>query len=177
MGRQVARKRPAHARDRAAAPEARFIHIIRDGRDVAASLRELWFRPGDTYEACIALWAGRIRAAREQAPDVRYREVRYEALVRDARAVLMQVCAFIEAPYDDAMLRYHERARARHDEIGDWQFQGRHIPRADLIGVHDNTRRPPSEDRIGRWRAVMSAADAAACEGVAGEVLADLGYR
>src|SRR5262249_25559921 len=28
-------------------PEARFIHVIRDGRDVALSLRGLWFSPGD----------------------------------------------------------------------------------------------------------------------------------
>lgn len=40
--------------DRIAAllPEARFIHIIRDGRDVMVSVRGLWFRPGDTVEAC-----------------------------------------------------------------------------------------------------------------------------
>ena len=30
-----------------ALPEARFIHIIRDGRDVALSYRGLWFGPGD----------------------------------------------------------------------------------------------------------------------------------
>src|SRR5437763_3955584 len=28
-------------------PEARFIHLSRDGRDVAASVRPLWFSPGD----------------------------------------------------------------------------------------------------------------------------------
>src|SRR5436190_6019686 len=28
-------------------PEARFIHMIRDGRDVALSIRGLWFAPGD----------------------------------------------------------------------------------------------------------------------------------
>ena len=33
-------------------PEAHILHIIRDGRDVMLSVRGLWFRPGDTIEAC-----------------------------------------------------------------------------------------------------------------------------
>ena len=44
-------KTPMHATDidvlSRVLPEARFIHIIRDGRDVAASLRGLPFAPGD----------------------------------------------------------------------------------------------------------------------------------
>ena len=158
-------------------PEARFIHIIRDGRDVAASLRQWWFRPADSYEACIELWAARVRAAREQGPHVAYREVRYETLVREPRAVLEELCSFIEIPYDAAMLRYHERAQARHDEVRDWEFQGRHIPRADLVGPHAGTHRPLTQEPIGRWRAVMTPADLADCERVAGELLAELGYR
>ncbi len=158
-------------------PEARFLHIIRDGRDVAASLREMWWRPGDSYQECIALWAGRIRVAREQAAStLPYREIRYESLVHDPRGVLAEVCAFIEFPYDDAMLTYHHRAHERHDEIADWNFQGRLIPRHELIGVHSATQTAPTEERIGRWRSEMSAADLAECERVAGDVLAELGY-
>ncbi|HEY0394297.1 MAG TPA: sulfotransferase [Candidatus Elarobacter sp.] len=160
-------------------PEARFVHIVRDGRDVAASLRGRWWRPdGDTYPACIELWAGRIRAAREQAAGgIPYLEVRYEALVREPRATLARVCDFAEIPYDDAMLGYAERARSRHDEVSDWHFEGRFIPRAQLVAVHANTQRPLTQETIGRWRGEMSAADAAACERVAGDVLRELGYR
>lgn len=157
-------------------PEARFVHIIRDGRDVALSLREMWWRPGDSYEECIALWAARIRTAREQAAGLAYLEVRYEVLVREPRETLARICAFIATGYDEAMLRYFERAQARHDEISDWTIGGRHIPRADLVAVHANTQRPLSEEPIGRWRTAMSTADAAACERVAGDMLATLGY-
>ena len=38
----------------AALPEARFIHVIRDGRDVAASVRDLPFAPGDGSIEAIA---------------------------------------------------------------------------------------------------------------------------
>src|SRR5512145_1853257 len=41
-------------------PEAHFIHLIRDGRDVMVSARNLWFRPGDTIEAHAMDWAGRL---------------------------------------------------------------------------------------------------------------------
>ena len=52
--------------DRIAAllPEARFVHIIRDGRDVVASVRGLWFRPGETVEACARDWAARLAHTR-----------------------------------------------------------------------------------------------------------------
>jgi hypothetical protein len=158
-------------------PEARFVHIIRDGRDVAASLRPLWFRPGDTYEECIALWMQRVRAAREQAAfGLPYLEVRYEALVREPRVTLRRICDFIDLAYDDAMLAYPERAQARLGEVSDWNFFGRFVPRETLLEVHGNTHRAPNEDAIGRWRTVMSPADAAACERVAGDLLAELGY-
>jgi hypothetical protein len=159
-------------------PEARFVHIIRDGRDVAASLRDMWFRPGDTYEQCILLWAGRIRAAQEQADSaLPYLEVRYESLVRAPRAALARICEFIEVSFDEAMLAYHGNARARHEEVADWTFQGRFIPREQIVAVHGNTHRPPTPDRIGNWRRVMSPADVLACQHAAGDLLAELGYR
>jgi Sulfotransferase family len=159
-------------------PEARFVHIIRDGRDVAASLREMWWRPGDSYEACIELWAGRIRAARAQAATgIPYLEVRYESLVRAPRETLAQVCAFAELRYDEAMLDYARRAPARLAELAEWTIGDRRIPSADRVLPHAKTRLPLDEDAIGRWRAEMSAADVAACERAAGDLLAELGYR
>lgn len=159
-------------------PEARFVHIIRDGRDVAASLRGKWWRPGDdTHAACIALWAERIRATRAQAAAVPYLEVRYESLVREPRATLAQLCAFLELPYHEAMLGYARRALERHDEVSDWYFEGRFVPRTQVVASFANTGQPLTDEPIGRWRTAMSAADAAACEEVAGDLLSELEYR
>src|SRR5688572_21194201 len=59
-------------------PEARFIHMIRDGRDVMVSVRGLWFRPGETVEACAMDWARRIVRTRELGARVPwYLEIRY----------------------------------------------------------------------------------------------------
>jgi LPS sulfotransferase NodH len=158
-------------------PEARFVHIIRDGRDVAASLRQLWFRPGETYQDCIELWADRIRAARAQAATgLPYLEVRYESLVAEPLAVLARICDFIEFAYDDAMLSYNERSRARLEEIRDWKLAGRLVTRAELIGIHWHTHDAPSPDRIGQWKTVMSSEDVRACDRAAAGLLEELGY-
>lgn len=159
-------------------PEARFIHIIRDGRDVAASLREMWFRPGDSFESCIAYWAKFVRAARREAADgIPYLEVRYEALVQDPQAELRRICAFLEIPYDPSMLTYHQTAPRRLSEMGSWNFFGRFIPREVLLGIHTKTHQPPATDRIGRWKAEMSALDAANCARAAEGLLDELDYR
>ncbi len=87
-------------------PEARFIHIIRDGRDVALSLIRERFGPGNVYTAA-GLWretieAGR-RGARILAPD-QYLEVRYEALTGNPGETLRSICAFVgESIHEDVL--------------------------------------------------------------------------
>src|SRR5438034_456487 len=76
--------------------EARFIHLIRDGRDVALSVRSVPFGPNSIREAA-EWWASSIRSAREQANELRfYREVRYEDLVLDTEGALREICRFID---------------------------------------------------------------------------------
>jgi LPS sulfotransferase NodH len=158
-------------------PEARFVHIVRDGRDVAASLRGRWWAPGETYEDCIRFWAERVRAARAQAAGgIPYLEVRYETLVREPEHVLRNVCAFIGFAYDGAMLGYAATAARRLDELTEWTFGARPVTREMLLADHVMARRAPTTERIGMWRSAMSPADAAACERVAGDLLRDLGY-
>jgi len=42
-------------------PEAHFVHIVRDGRDVAVSLRDTWFAPGDDARDLARYWADPLR--------------------------------------------------------------------------------------------------------------------
>jgi hypothetical protein len=95
-------------------PEAHIVHIIRDGRDVMLSVRGLWFRPGDTVEACAEDWARRVARTREIGQRLpRYLEVRYESLVTSPETTLKTICRFIDLAFEPAMLRYHERAGSR----------------------------------------------------------------
>jgi hypothetical protein len=160
-------------------PEARFIHVIRDGRDVAVSIRPLWFSPG-TDIATIALdWRHRVNTARRHAATIsHYLEVRYENLVRSPRQELRRICEFVELPYDPVMERYYERVPARLDE-----HEARRLPDGTMLtkerrlAQQQRTRLPPQRDLIGRWRRELTGPEQAEFVGVAGDLLSELGYE
>lgn len=82
-------------------PEARFIHVLRDGRDVVASMLRAsrgWGRdwaPASAREA-IALWRAHVEAGRRIARLTdRYAETRYEELASaEGPAILERLFAF-----------------------------------------------------------------------------------
>ncbi len=162
-----------------ALPEARFVHVIRDGRDVALSVLDRTVR--DLTVADIGRrWQKKITKAREDSPRLKhYTEVRYEDLILDTEPVLRRVCEFIELPWDDAMLEYHERAGERLKEMartlpGDGRAKELSVERR--MATHAMTTKPPSADRVARWRTQMTGEQRAEFEAVAGELLAELGY-
>jgi hypothetical protein len=135
-------------------PEARFVHIIRDGRDVSLSHMRMNWGP-ETYAESAKLWRNRIRKARKMAPSIdHYTEVRFEDLVADTEGVLRRVCEFIELDFDPVMLSYHERAEGRLAE------KARELPRKNRpnqtaearLDSHKLAKEPPRADRVGMWR-------------------------
>ncbi len=97
-------------------PDARFIHILRDGRDVVASLYEvthrhpeIWGGPRD-IETCISRWQQDVRLSLRYRGKAGHFFVRYEALVDDPRPVLEAICAFLQLPFDEAMLSEYTSA-------------------------------------------------------------------
>jgi hypothetical protein len=86
-------------------PRARFVVLVRDGRDVALSLKRMPFGPNNVWAAA-QWWARGIRAgdrAQREHPDA-VLTVRYEDLTRNPRAVVERICAFLGLAYDDDML-------------------------------------------------------------------------
>lgn len=160
-------------------PEARFVHIIRDGRDVALSQRGLWFAPGERIEELAHQWHTWITTARRLGRRRRhYMEVRYEELVEDAPCVLRRVCDFAELPYDPQMERYYESAGERLDEVKTmYRSDGTPlITKAERIYNQRFTTQPPEVARIARWRNEMDAETRAGFARVAGDLLKELGY-
>ena len=160
-------------------PEARFVHVIRDGRDVALSSRDLWFGPGADLEAQASNWLWRIREARQQGQGcTHYLEVRYEDLVVDTRVVLERVCRFLELPYDPIMEAYHHTAAARLNELGDRRYPNGSImvPAERRRSFFAWTLRPPDVSRIERWRTEMPTDEKRCFEVIARDMLLDLGY-
>lgn len=137
-------------------PEARFIHIIRDGRDVALSWHKTWFAPSKDVPTLVRKWAETILAARESAASLHYREVFYADLLRDPAAVLRDICEFVDLRYEPSMLRYYARSPRRLEE-----HQARYRADGSLVVSHDtrieqqqNTMKPILP-RDGVWRREM----------------------
>lgn len=157
-------------------PEAHFIHIIRDGRDVALSLRDLWWGPGNNLEAQAAFWQNRIRDGQQQAQFCRnYLEIRYENLLLNTHQELQKICSFLHLPYDSQMERYYERAPERLQELVEHTDE-KGQKRTAYQSIHRLTQKPPDPSRIGHWKKVMTPEEQARYEKVAGNFLKNLGY-
>lgn len=160
-------------------PEARFIHLIRDGRDVALSLRPLWFAPGKDIRTIAHHWKNRIQQAKALSRNCRhYLEIHYEDLVRQPEIELGKICTFIELVYQPRMLNYFNGARKRLDEI-----KTRYRPDGSLLISKEErlfnqrfTLSPPDRSRIFRWKHEMTREEQREFETEAGELLKTLGY-
>lgn len=145
-------------------PEARFVHLIRDGRNVALSYADVPFGPKTVAKAA-ALWGRRVSAGmdsgRKLGPD-RYLEVRYEDLVTDPEAVARALCEFLGIGYDPSVLEYSEKARHAV------------LPKAARHNPHV-TERPIAATRS--WKQDMPAPLAEVFEVIAGPVLERAGYE
>jgi Sulfotransferase family len=162
-----------------ALPEAHFIHVIRDGRDVALSVLDRTVRDIDAAHVA-GRWKKKVSKAREVAPRLdHYLEIRYEDLILDTEPTLRRVCEFIELEFDPEMLAYHEHSGDRLKEMArELPATGRakHLSVARRMATHAMTTKPPTADRVSRWRRQMSEEDRIAFEEVAGDLLAELDY-
>ncbi|MGH8274262.1 MAG: sulfotransferase family protein [Gammaproteobacteria bacterium] len=148
-------------------PEARVIHIIRDGRDVALSLAAMnWIRPlawrkEHGLEAAAVYWdwiVGRGRAYGKQiAPD--YVEVSFEELITDPRATLDSLSSFVGIDLD-----YDSIRRADIGSLSKPNTSFRNDPGAQF--------RP-----VGRWRKKLSPARLRHIERLIGNRLQSTGYE
>lgn len=161
-------------------PEAYFIHVIRDGRDVALSVKDLWFG-ADSVEEAARRWRGAIERARRHSSKLpHYLEIRYEDLVSDTESTLRKISDFVDLPWNLGMLDYHKTAggRLRELERDKAAPDSKTVIRAeDRSAIHSLTGKPPQRDRMGRWRQEMTATDRKRFEEVAGETLRELGYE
>lgn len=137
-------------------PSARFVHIIRDGRDAAQSFHRRWlFDPVHT----IWRWKKTIAVGRQQGRSLaagRYMELQYESLTADPERHMRQVCSFVGLPFDPAVLGSSMKHMGTDAKA---QSAGRIVQNSQ------------------RWREYFRAPQVARLEGIAGAMLQDLGYE
>ena len=102
-------------------PAAKFVHIIRDPRDVCVSMLD--WKNGESTVGQFGTWADdpvvstalywrlSVCRGRQDGASIgpaRYFELRYEELVSRPEDVLTGVCRFLGVPYDAQMVRFYE---------------------------------------------------------------------
>ncbi|MGJ7505462.1 MULTISPECIES: sulfotransferase family protein [unclassified Variovorax] len=145
-------------------PQAHFIHIIRDGRDLAAShiktVPDWGYR---TVEQAARGWLEVLTRPRQAAPDGRYLEVRYEDLVSQPRQTIGQMLDYLGLPWDEAVLHHAEQKHALFDKP--WGH-----PAAKAAN------KPLYTGRNGRYLHDLTSGEIKAFEQIAGKELERLGY-
>ena len=131
-------------------PDARYIHLLRDPRDVARSVVQKGWA-GSLYQAA-EFWLEAERSwdvlAQHLGPGGAI-EVRYEELVAAPDQELARICAFIGVDYSEAMLDYPRDAR---------QYP------------------PPDPSLALRWRTALTPHEVAIVELRTGSLMAERGY-
>jgi Sulfotransferase family len=143
-------------------PESRFIHLVRDGRAVAASLFELDWGPNNAFDAA-EFWMARCGlglAAESQFGRDRVLRVRYEDLVSDTEPTLRRVASFAELEYESGM---SEASGLRPGRYSEQQHR--------LVGT------PPNPSRVDRWRETLTPRQVEVFEAEVGDLLGSLGYQ
>jgi hypothetical protein len=145
-------------------PDAQIIHIIRDGRDCVASMKEQpWHRGGVNH--AISQWRRGMEAGWRASKKLRadqYFEVYYEQLVADPENQLRKLCDFIGEEYVPEMAEPSRAAAVAVPQRKKW---------------HALTHGDVTTARIGSWQQRLTEGEIALCESVMRRQLVGRGYE
>lgn len=151
-------------------PDARFIHIHRDPRDVVPSWIAAPFGPTNPFVAAAA-WDRLVMAGRAGGRIVRpgaYLEIGYETLVRDVEATMRAVCGFLGEEFHPAVLT----PAAFNGRFQTPRFWGK----ADSLPPTAMGGAPVESANAGKWRTGLADRDRAIIEAVAAPGMEAFGY-
>ncbi len=142
-------------------PRSKFIHIIRDGRDVASSYLKM--ERYDTILEAANRWINSIESAQSFGSKIKenYIEIRYEELVTKPEEVIKYTCDFLDIDYDSKMLDHTKQVK----KLGDTDKEH-----------HSNLSKPISSDSVGKWRNNLSESDQESITKLLHKHLQRLGY-
>lgn len=146
-------------------PEAKIVHLVRDGRDVLLSHKKVsWLSNSLPKIAADWRWMTTIchKVGSVRGPDF-FLEIKYEDLVRQPEAILRQICAFLGEEFAPEMLLYHRTARQE-------------VP-TESLRWHESSVQAPDPAKLLQWKTRLSRADRIIFEQIAGDTLDLFGYE
>ncbi len=157
-------------------PSAIFIHIIRDGRDVACSYRNLQradmesrYAPQlpSTVRDIANEWSANIQKIRKSFDKAGWKnvcEVRYEDLVSQPCNELKKVCSFLDEPYDTDMELYFVRNQLQHQEP------------VEFLQWKAKTIEKPTTSEVGKYRSELTLDEIKEFESISASILKIYNY-
>jgi hypothetical protein len=150
---------------RAELPHARFVYLVRDGRDYAVSVKKV--PTHDQHVFFIAReWADEqlrcLRVHQELAPVGASLLLRYEDLIGDPERELRRVTDFLGLSFEPALLAHHEAEDS--------------LREAGKTDYWTNLAKPVLSENRGKFRRELLRREVAVFEHVAGSVLELFGY-
>ncbi|MBO0911273.1 MAG: sulfotransferase [Acidobacteria bacterium] len=148
-------------------PEALFLHIIRDGRDIALSLKKMggfkpfpWDRENRSLNETALYWRWTVEKGREYGRQIPndYMEVHYEGLIRKPHENLAELGRFLDHELDYARIQATGLGRLR-ESNSSFRDEGQQ-----------------SRSAVERWKERLSATEIAELEALIGDTLEQFGY-
>ncbi len=143
-------------------PDAKIIHIVRDGRDVASSFINARMGP-TTFIASAILWCRYLKTMKhisDECTSNQFLEVKYEALLDSPKTELIKICSFLGTPYSDSMLQFYKKEDLYTTDAAN----------------EENLQKPLLRDNKEKWRESMSTKQLQIFETIAGGWLEYYGY-
>lgn len=145
-------------------PNARFVHIVRDGRDVALSHETMPYGAGNTLD-CAQSWDRRLLTNLKMGgmlPQSQYLVIRFEDLVLESETTLENLCRFMGLEYSPQMLAYAEMVDEKIPNDRRWLWPA--------------LNQSPQAAKCYGWKTRMSRSKRSVFESEAGSLLHQLGY-
>lgn len=146
-------------------PGARFIYMVRDGRDVAVSAKKTIFNHFSVYYSA-QLWK------KEQQLGIYWLHrlskdsifpVKYEELLRDPQSMVRSLCDFLNEPYEEGMLQFFDTAESKKS--------------GSLSAAWENTANPIMKDNFGKFKAELKQREIDLFEAIAAPELDYFSYE
>jgi hypothetical protein len=158
-------------------PDAQFVHIVRDGRNVACSYKKLKEKQIDSpYAPCLPHriediareWQRNIetisRSFNAIGRQEQVHELTFEALLLDPEGQLTKLCELLGEEYEPSMLEY-DRLNKEHQ-----------LEPSEFLQWKQNTLRPPIQAQVDRYKRQLTKQEINVFEQIAGDALRKHGF-
>ena len=139
-------------------PNALFLIVIRDIRDVCLSWRNKWSKD---MIWCAAKWAERMAKGKQATDNLsrnRYLYLKYEDMLSNPEEMCMRICRFLDLSFSNRMLAHHKHTRK-------------------MIDGKINYGQPIKAVNFGKWRKELQAGTVERIEEIASKTMRMFGYK